>query len=139
MSTADSTRRQVEAVGSLRGEVRRRWATGFLIASYGIGAPVVAALEYRFGSVSAGLGLPQDVIFLAAAVQFCASVALPLRNAVNLGTALLTVISLGTAAASFRAGWFLAGVAAVAYTLIQVWLGLVSCGGPQATRACRDP
>lgn len=139
MSTTDSTARPIEAVGSPRGEIQRRWATGFLVASYGIGAPLVAALEYRFGSVSTGLGLPQDVIFLAAAVQFCASIALPLRNAVNLGTALLTVISLGTAAASFRAGWFLAGVAAVAYTLIQVWLGLVSCGGPQATRACRDP
>jgi hypothetical protein len=138
MSIADSTGRRIEAVGSLRGEMPRRWATGFLIASYGIGTPVVAALEYRFGSVSTGLGLPQDVIFLAAAVQLCASVALLLRNAVNLGTALLTVISLGTAAANFRAGWFLAGVAAVAYTLIQVWLGLVSCGGLQATRSCGD-
>jgi|GEM_PF-3886335 len=138
MSIADSTGRRIEAVGSLRGEMPRRWATGFLIASYGIGTPVVAALEYRFGSVSTGLGLPQDVIFLAAAVQLCASVALLLRNAVNLGTALLTVISLGTAAASFRAGWFLAGVAAVAYTLIQVWLGLLSCGGLQATRSCGD-
>jgi hypothetical protein len=138
MSIADSTGRRIEAVGSLRGEMPRRWATGFLIASYGIGTPVVAALEYRFGSVSTGLGLPQDVIFLAAAVQLCASVALLLRNAVNLGTALLTVISLGTAAANFRAGWFLAGVAAVAYTLLQVWLGLVSCGGLQATRSCGD-
>lgn len=95
--------------------------------SYAVGAPVAALLELHQGMVSGSLGLPEDVVFLAAAVQLCCAVAILFRATANLATATLTVISIGVAVSYLRGGAMLASVPALALTVVQVWLGLRLC------------
>ena len=95
--------------------------------SYALGAPVAALMEHRYGVLSGGLGLPEHVVFLAAAVQLCCSVAILFRATANLATATLTVISIGVAVSYLRGGAPLASVPALAFTVVQVWLGLRLC------------
>lgn len=109
-------------------------AVVLVAVSYAVGAPVAFLMEYRHGWVSGNLGLPENVIFLAAALQLCCSVAILFRATANLATAALSVVSIGVAVSYLRSGATLASVPALAYTLVQVWLGLRLCSECGAAR-----
>lgn len=127
MAAEDTQSTVIWTLPATRPGGRVRLAVGFVALSYAVGAPVAVLMEYRYGMVSGGLGLPGQVVLLAAAVQLCCSVAILFRVTANLATAALTVISIAVAVSYIRGGATLASVPALAYSVVQVWLGLRLC------------
>jgi len=111
-----------------------RLAVGFVALSYAIGAPLLAVLEHRHGLVSGRLGLPPDVVLLAAVVQLLCAVAILVRRTANVALAALTVMSMAAAAAHLRSGSPLAATLAVACAVLQAWLAIAlgaACAVPR--------
>ena len=109
--------------------VRERWvriAAGFLSVSYAVGAPLTAVLEYRGQTLSERFDLPPALIYLTCAVQMLCSVGVLVRPLATTAAAALTVITLGAIASHLRIGAPETALAAVLYTVVQVWFGLES-------------
>ena len=112
--------------GTLVRERSVRVVAWFLALSYGLGAPATAFLEFRSHTLSERFDLAPTLIYLTCAVQLVCSIGVLLRPFACWAAAALTVITLGAIASHLRIGSPASAVAAVVYTVAQVWFGLMS-------------
>lgn len=115
----------------MRGVRREKWrriVAGFLSVSYGIGAPLMAFLEFRDQVFSQRFDLPSELIYLTCAVQGMAAVGVLVRRFAPGSAAALTAITLGAVASHLRIGSPSTALPALGYTVLQVWFGLASRG-----------
>ncbi len=103
-----------------------RVAAWFLALSYGLGGPVAVFLEFRSHTLSERFDLPPALIYLTCTVQLVCSIGVLVRPFALWAAAALTVITLGAVASHVRIGSPATAVAAVVYTAVQVWFGLMS-------------
>lgn len=101
-----------------------RVATWFLVASYAVGAPVAAVLEYRDHLLSGRFDWPPALIYLTCAVQFVCALGLLVRRFIPWAAAALTVTTLGAIYSHLRIGSPVTAVPGVFYTAVQVWVGV---------------
>ena len=101
-----------------------RIASWLLAISYFIGAPLVAFLEYNDQVFSQRFDLPAELIFVTCAVQLVSSIGVLIPRFASWAAAALTVTTLGAIASHIRIGSPMTAIAAVVYTVIQVWHGL---------------
>lgn len=93
----------------------------FLGISYGIGGPVAALLELRAATLSSRFDLPPSLILSVAVFQTISALAILARRNRIVAALALTAISIGAIASHVRIGSPQTSIAAVAYTLVQLW------------------
>ena len=103
-----------------------RVAAWFLALSYGLGGPVTAWIEFRGQTLSERFDLPPALIYLTCVVQLACSIGVLVRPFAVWAAVALTVITLGAIASHVRIGSPATSVAAIVYTAIQIWFGLMS-------------
>jgi hypothetical protein len=114
-----------------RFSARERWirvTAWFLAVSYGLGAPVTALFEYRSQTFSQRFDLPPALIYLTCAVQLVCSIGVLLRPLAVRASVGLTATTVGAIVSHVRIGSPGTAVAAVVYTALQIWFGLMSRG-----------
>ena len=109
--------------------VAARW---LLAASYGIGAPVTAFVEFERQALSARFGLPAELVYLASLVQLFSVPMLFFPRLAPWAALALTGTTLAAAGAHFASGSPLTAAPAFAFTAVQVWFGLRARGALRA-------
>ncbi len=115
-----------------------RVAEWFLAASYGIGAPVAAVLEYRAHALSQRFDYPPELIYLTCAVQLACAAAVLVRPLTPWAAAALTVTTVGAIASHLKIGSPLTAVPALLFTILQVWVGFASRARAGSSEAAED-
>ena len=105
---------------------RVKVAVWFLAITYGIGAPLTAALEYQRQLFSQRFDYPPWLIFLVCAVQVVCVGALFVRSTRLVACVVLTAITFGAIVSHVRIGSPQTAWGAVLFSGLQVWVGLKS-------------
>lgn len=106
-----------------------RWirvAAWFLAVSYALGAPVAAVAEFRSDALSSRFDLPSVLIYLTCAVQLVCAIGVLVRPLAAWAALALTLTTLGAIGSHVRIGSPETAIAAIVYTTIQIWFGLMS-------------
>jgi DoxX-like family len=103
-----------------------RIVAGFLALSYGLGAPFIAALEWRGHFLSHRFAYPPELIYGTCALQLLCVGGVLHRRFAPWAAAGLTLTTLGAVASHLRIGSPLTALPAILYTAVQIWFGLQS-------------
>lgn len=103
-----------------------RMAAWFLAVSYALGAPVAAVAEFRSEALSTRFDLPSVLIYLTCAVQLVSAIGVLVRPLAAWAALALTLTTLGAIGSHVRIGSPETSIAAIVYTTIQIWFGLMS-------------
>jgi hypothetical protein len=101
---------------------RFRIVTLIVAATYVVGAPVAAYLEYRSQLLSQRFDYPSIMIYAVCAIQLACAAALLSQRFMLLSLAALTVIALGAVGSHFRIGSPLTALPSIVYVLVQLSL-----------------
>jgi hypothetical protein len=96
----------------------------FLAVSYGIGAPLIAILQYSNSVLSARFDLPPWLIYLTAAIQLSCVPLILSRRYVRSAAFALSATTVGAAISHIRIGSPPTALPAVVYTAVQLWFGV---------------
>lgn len=98
-----------------------RW---ILAVSYGIAAPLTAALEFHRRLLSERFDIPPLLLYLASATQVLCVPLLFSGRWASWAAWILTAVSVGAVGAHLRIGSPQTAIAAVVFTVVQVWFAV---------------
>jgi len=95
----------------------------FLFLSYFLGSPAFALAEFRSHLLTDMFGYSVAFIYLSKAAQFVCALLLWSKRFRLLSIGVLTITAIGAFVSFLNSPSPLAGLPAMGYTLLQVWLG----------------